>query len=137
VRRLAFLLAHHYPEEYDRCYRVGRVHVCARCAGLYPALFATLGLALRGQLATVRAEWAVLYLLPLPALFSWARRRLTGAPGSNPVATLTGVLLGIALGRGLFLYLRDPRAPAFWVQLAGLAAVVVAVELLRAIRRAP
>ena len=129
MRRLAFLLAHHFPDEYDRCYRLGRVHICARCAGLYPALVATVVLALTGPLATMRAEWAVLFALPLPAVVSWGRRRLYGASGSNPVATLTGALLGLALGRGLVRYLRDPHAPAFWAQLGGLAVIVVAVEV--------
>jgi uncharacterized membrane protein len=130
VGLLDFLLAHHHPEEYDRCYAVGGAHVCARCAGLYPALALMLALQLQGLIPEVRAEWAVLFLLPLPAVFSWARRRLTGAAGSNPVATVTGVLLGVALGRGIYLYLRDHAAVAFWAQAAGLAVVVLTVEIL-------
>ncbi len=127
---LDFLLAHHRPEEYDRCYRIGGLHLCARCAGLYPALLLVLGLQLAGRLDTVRAEWAVLFLLPLPAVFSWARRRLTGAAGSNPVSTVTGALLGVALGRGIYLYLHDHRSVAFWALAAGLVVVVLTVELL-------
>ena len=125
-----FLLAHHRPEEYDRCYALGGVHLCARCAGLYPVLALVLGLQLAGVVGAVRAEWAVLYLLPVPAVFSWARRRLTGAAGSNPVSTLTGALLGVALGRGLYLYLRDHRSVAFWALAGGLVVVVLTVELL-------
>ena len=100
---LDFFLAHHRPDEYDRCYAVGGLHLCARCVGLYPALALLLALQLTGVVGAVRAEWAVLYLLPLPAIFSWARRRLTGAAGSNPVSTVTGALLGVALGRGIFI----------------------------------
>jgi hypothetical protein len=130
VGLLDFLLAHHRPEEYDRCYALGGVHLCARCAGLYPALALLLALQLTGIVGPIRAEWAVLYLLPVPAIFSWARRRLTGAAGSNPVATVTGVLLGVALGRGIFLYLHDHGSVAFWAQAAGLVVVVLTVELL-------
>jgi hypothetical protein len=127
---LDFLLAHHAPAEYDRCYRLGGLHFCARCTGLYPALLLVLGLQLAGVVETVRTEWAVLFLLPVPAVFSWARRRLTGAAGSNPVSTVTGALLGIALGRGIYIYLRDHRSVPFWAQAAGLVVVVLTVELL-------
>ena len=34
-----FWLSHHHPDEYDRCYAVAGVHVCARCLGTYPVLF--------------------------------------------------------------------------------------------------
>jgi hypothetical protein len=127
---LDLLLAHHRPAEYDRCYRIGGLHLCARCAGLYPALLLVLGLQLTGGVDSLRAEWAVLFLLPVPAIFSWARRRLTGAAGSNPVSTLTGALLGVALGRGIYLYLRDHRSVAFWALAAGLVVVVLTVESL-------
>jgi hypothetical protein len=129
------LLAHHGPEEYDRCYLVGRVHLCARCAGLYPALALMLALEISGVVRDVRVEWALLYVLPLPAVVSWARRRLAGASGSNPLATVTGALLGIALGRGIFLYLENRASPCFWSQAAGLALAVVLVETVRWLRR--
>ena len=132
---LDFLLAHHRPEEYDRCYELGGQHFCARCAGLYPALLLVLGLQLGGVVGAVRAEWAVLFLLPVPAIFSWARRRLTGAAGSNPFATVTGALLGVALGRGLFLYLHDHGSVAFWAQAAGLVVVVLTVETLARLKK--
>jgi hypothetical protein len=127
---LDFLLAHHRPEEHDRCYAVGGLHLCARCAGLYPALALVLALQLTGVVGTIRAQWAVLYLLPMPAIFSWARRRLTGSAGSNPVSTVTGALLGVALGRGIFVYLHDHGSVAFWAQAAGLVVVVLTVEIL-------
>jgi len=133
--RLGFLLAHHHPAEYDRCYRVGRVRLCARCSGLYPALLLVLALELAGGLETPRLEWVILYGLPLPALYTWARRRLAAARDSNPVATVTGALLGIALGQGLCLYFRDPGSPRFWAQALGLVACVVLVESLARRRR--
>jgi hypothetical protein len=135
MRDIGFLLAHHRPEEHDRCYKIGAVRLCARCAGLYPALAAMLALQLSGVLGPPRADWAVVFLLPLPALVSWGRRRLFGAPGSNPVSTLTGALLGIALGRSLHLYLRDPASVWFWAQIGGLTLVVLVVEIARLLER--
>jgi hypothetical protein len=136
VSALAFLLSHHRPEEYDRCYRVGPLRLCARCSGLYPTLAVMLVLQHCGFLGEPRLEWVLLYLLPLPALWSWARRRLWGIPGSNPMATCTGVMLGIALGRGLYRHLVNPCSPQILLQFLGLAASVVTVELLRRRRRA-
>jgi hypothetical protein len=133
--RLGFLLAHHDPAEYDRCYRLGGVRLCARCCGLYPALALVLALELAGGFTALRLEWAILYGLPLPALCTWARRRLAGVAGSNPVATVTGALLGVALGRGLFLYFRDPASPRFWIQALGLGLCVLVVEILARLRR--
>jgi hypothetical protein len=43
----------------------------------------------------------------------------------------TGTVLGISLGRSLWLYFRDPRCPVFWVQMVLLAASVLAFEILR------
>ena len=41
-----YLLSHHEPEEFDRCYapsvRGRRVHLCARCCGVYPGIAAGL-----------------------------------------------------------------------------------------------
>jgi hypothetical protein len=135
VGALDFLLAHHRPDEYDRCYAVGAVHLCARCAGLYPALLLLLALQLTGLVGSLRAEWAVLFLLPVPAVFSWARHRLTGAAGSNPIATVTGALLGVALGRGIFLYLHDHGSVAFWAQASGLVVAVLTVETLARLKK--
>lgn len=135
MRRLAFFLAHHHPDEYDRCYRLGPLRLCARCTGLYPAMIVMLVLQARGVIAAPRAEWVLLYALPLPAVVSWTRRRLLGVTGSNPVTTLSGALLGVALGRGLFVYFADPRAPVFWAQIAGLTVAVIAVEIMRRVRR--
>ena len=41
-----FLLAHHWPDQLDRCYQAWianrPVWFCSRCCGVYPALFAAL-----------------------------------------------------------------------------------------------
>ncbi|MHB9287756.1 DUF2085 domain-containing protein [Halobacteriales archaeon Cl-PHB] len=98
-----YVFSHHPPSEYDRCYAPvvfgRRVRLCARCSGVYPGIAGGLaaGLGLDGMLTSL-----VLVLgLPLPALVDWALTAFTDRRGSNPVRTLTGLLLGYAYGLGL------------------------------------
>ena len=133
-----FLLAHHWPEEYERCYRVAGLWVCARCLGLYPSLAFMLAFQVSGWVTEVPLEPLFLYALPLPALISWTRHRVWHAQGSKPVSTITGAVLGVGLGRGLYLHLRDPWCTPFVLQCCLLAAWVLAVEapfLLRRLRQ--
>jgi hypothetical protein len=73
--------------------------------------------------------------LTLPALVDWAVGRFRPASGSNAVRTLTGVLLGVALGRSLFIHVQKPL-PAALLWQAGLV-VGVALPVLLATSRGP
>jgi uncharacterized membrane protein len=131
-----FWLSHHPPEEYNRTYLLGGVRVCARCLGTYPVLLAVMmGLfAVRAPLAW---RWDVpgVLGLTLPALVDWAVGRFRPARGSNAVRTLTGVLLGVALGRSLFVHVQKPL-PAVLVWQAALV-VGVALPVLLVAPRGP
>ena len=121
-----FWLSHHFHEEMGRCYRFGSVHVCARCLGTYPVL----AVGLMAQFIAHAPLWHPLDLpagvaLVLPATLDWAWGRFRPRSGSNPWRTLTGVLLGMGLGRSLFIHLQRP-----WpVLLATQAAVVTLLGL--------
>ena len=121
-----FWLSHHHEDEYNRTYLLGGVRVCARCLGTYPVLVAVMvGLfAVRAPLAW-RWDVPVVLGLTLPALVDWAVGRFRPASGSNAVRSLTGVLLGVALGRSLFVHLQKPLPPMLVWQ----AALVMAVAL--------
>ncbi len=129
-----FWLSHHHAEEYNRTYLLGGVRVCARCLGTYPVLLAVLvGLfAVRAPLVW-RWDVPVVLGLTLPALVDWAVGRFRPARGSNVVRTLTGVLLGVALGRSLFIHVQRPL-PAALLWQAGLVAVVALPVLLATFR---
>jgi uncharacterized membrane protein len=103
ARTRPFLLSHHSPAEYDRCYapvvRGRTVRLCARCAGIYPGIVAGLW-AFVGAPAPLRGV-ALVAVLPLPALLDWGASALTAWRGSNPGRTATGVLLGYGYGLGL------------------------------------
>ncbi len=121
-----FWLSHHRPDEYHRTYAVGGVRVCARCAGLYPTMFAGLAAQLALHAPLDGPFDPVLALaLPLPALADWAVGHLRPAAGSNAQRTATGVLLGISLARTLFVHFVRP----FHVLLLAQALLVTAVAL--------
>lgn len=129
-------LSHHRASEAHRTYVLGGVAVCARCLGTYPVLACVLGLLFLFR-APLQWWWdlpAVL-ALTLPALVDWARGRLRPEGGSNAVRTLTGVLLGGALGRSLYVHLQAPLPAVLLAQGALVTAVALPVIVV-ALRRA-
>lgn len=127
-----FLLSHHLPSNFDRCYSVrlfGRdVHLCARCSGIYPGILA--GLLAFPLVPSVFTSIVVVALLPIPALVDWSVTAFTSRAGYNPVRTATGLLLGYAYGLGLsHLFAgHDLRVLAIGVVYAVIAATLIARE---------
>ncbi len=121
-----FWLSHHHDDELHRTYALGGARVCARCLGVYPVMFAGIALQI-AQRAPLQwpGSWDVVVAigLLLPALIDWAVGRFRPHWGSNAVRTVTGVLLGIALARTLYVHLRDPLPPLLLAQ-AGLVLLV-------------
>lgn len=106
-------LAHHFPEDYDRCVRIGRTHVCRRCLVLYPLAAAVMLLALG---AGVDRSWLELALvvLPLPAVVELVLEQfgvLSYAPRRQVAVT---VPLAVGLGSGFAVYLDDQTNRVFW-----------------------
>jgi uncharacterized membrane protein len=133
-------LAHHRRDQLERCLLVPlgggrRLALCARCLGLYPAL--ALALLLQGWLRlgpAGTADWVLVLSGVFPALFDWGLSWLGRRRGSNALRLATGVMLGLSLGRGFWLYFRDPRCEVFWVQLGLLVFGALAFELVRRLR---
>lgn len=131
ARTRGFLLSHHLPGERYRCYSPRpfgrRVHICARCAGIYPGIAA-------GALAAMFApspltQFALIALLPGPALVDWTVTSLTDRRGYNVVRTATGALLGYGYGLGLArLASGDVRVLGIGAAYALAAGVLLAVE---------
>lgn len=106
-------LAHHYPEDYDRCVVIGRSHVCRRCLALYPLMFVVLGFCLAIQPGRT-AELVALAVLSLPAVIELVLEQL-GVLRYSPrrqVAVTLGLAVG--LGAGLAVYLDDQLDGTFW-----------------------
>ena len=132
-----FWLSHHPAEELDRTYPIAGVRVCARCLGTYPVLLAAIAAQFRAHAPLQWAwdvPWAVLLLLP--ALVDWSVGRFRPHLGYNAWRTSTGVLLGLALGRTLYVHFQRPLPTALVLQAALIGAVAVPVLLLSARRRA-
>src|SRR5438270_6060583 len=98
--RMPMWLSHHYPEDYDRCVRVGNRYICRRCLVLYPVAFLAMALALAGARWPKSLDSVLLVVLPLPAVAEFVLEHL-GAIGYRPrfQAAVT-VPLGVALGVG-------------------------------------
>jgi hypothetical protein len=93
-------LAHHSPEHLDRCVRVGRHHVCRRCAVLYPvAVLSAVAVLVFDPPQTVMV--LALWVLPIPMVLEWVAEHLGGwrySPARQVVVTAVGApALGVAL----------------------------------------
>jgi hypothetical protein len=81
-------------------------------------------------------EWRVGVGLLLPALADWCVGRLSPSSGSNSWRLLTGGLLGLGLGRALYLHLAIRPFPAVLLWQLGLSlAVAVSAWFYAAFRR--
>lgn len=129
ARARPFLLSHHLPAEYDRCYapvvRGRTIRVCARCAGIYPGILVGIWAAFAAP--DPLGHVLLVAVLPLPALLDWSLDALTPWKGSNPGRTGTGFLLGVGYGLGLVhLFVRGTLAVvAVGVGYGTLAAVLL------------
>lgn len=125
-----FWLSHHHPDEWDRCYLVGPVRVCARCLGVYP----TLAVAVVAQVAFGApldhpGDLPFVLGLTAPATLDWAFGRFRPHALTNLWRTFTGVVLGLALGRSLFIHLQRPFPVVLLLQMVLVTAVAAPVIL--------
>ncbi len=127
-------LAHHYPEDYDRCLVIGRSHVCRRCLALYPLAIVVLGVCIVARPGRT-TEIVALAVLSLPAVVELVLEQLGAiryAPRRQVGVTL---LLAVGLGAGFAVYLDDQLDPIFWLIVVGYTAVCLVAVLLGRRRR--
>src|SRR5215510_7346300 len=110
----ALLLSHHPPNQYDRCFRIGRHHVCRRCAVLYPLAFAVALASLLGAHWPEAWDRTLLYLLPLPVTLEFLIERFGGIRYHAGRQLAVTLLAAPALGRGFARYWAHPGDRLFW-----------------------
>jgi hypothetical protein len=129
-------LAHHSPEEYDRCVAVGRTYVCRRCLVLYPITFAVLMLARAGVRWPTSLDALLILSLSLPTVAEFVLEHIgliRFRPRRQDALTIpAGVALGVSFDR----YLRDHTDLLFWAtavaySVVGFAAVQLGARLAR------
>ena len=125
-----FWLSHHRVDELDRCWKLGGVYLCARCLGTYPILFAAIAAQLRLHAPLSHPlDLPIALGLLAPALADWAFGRFHPHAFGNPWRTFTGILLGLALGRTLFIHLQRPLPVSLLLQMALVTGVATPVIL--------
>ena len=134
---LVLFLSHHAPEQYDHCWRLGPLPICARCTGVYPiALVLLVPQLMRTFTLAPTDPWLVL-TFPLPAVIEFLGEQLRWWPGNNAARILTGLPLGVALSRLFVRYFAHPADPLFWGIVAvygGICGVTAAWELRKRFR---
>ena len=129
-------IAHHYPEDYDRCVVVGRSHVCRRCLALYPIAFAVMVLALAGVRWPTDLDPWLLVALPLPSVVEFVLEHV-GVIDYQPVRQVVLTIpLAVALGVGFARYLRHPADLLFWGVVVGYSAIGIVATVIGSRRRA-
>jgi len=79
-------------------------------------------------------DWWLVLGGSAPGLLDWGAGVIDPASGSNARRLITGILLGGALGRSLWLYFGDPRHEIFWVQVMLVIFTCLAVLTVKRIR---
>jgi hypothetical protein len=125
-------LSHHYPEDYDRCLRVGSRYVCRRCLVLYPVALVAMALALAGARWPKSLDPVLLVVLPLPGVTEFVLEHV-GVIGYRPrLQAAATVPLGAALGVGFERYLHRHTDPLFWGMVVLYGAICFASALIGA-----
>ena len=114
MRRTPMWLSHHWPEDYDRCVRLGHTHVCRRCLWFYPVCFGVMALSLAGFGWPVALDPWILWLTAIPVVDERWLVHLGRISYSPTRQVALSVLVAPAVGRGLARYLRHPGDRLWW-----------------------
>ncbi len=107
-------LSHHWPDQYDRCARVGRRHVCRRCLVMYPVAVVAAVVASVGPWWPRDLDVWLIPLLPLPAVVDFIVDNLGLVRYSARRQAALTAIGAVAAGAGYVRYLDRPGDPVVW-----------------------
>ena len=122
-------LAHHHPDQYERCVTFGTLHVCRRCLVLYPlAVLCAVVVLLTDPPPTLLI--AAMWLLPAPVMAEWVGEHLGHLSHSPRRQVVLTALAAPALGAALAWHATSPfelaaLAPMTTWAIVGLAAALL------------
>lgn len=124
--RVDILLTHHGTHQLDRCIKVGRAYLCARCAGMYPALAIGLWMTLSGS-PDLELGAPFAYGMSAVGVTAWGIERLRPVRfvRANLARAFFGAVLGLGIGAMLGRHFREPFAPAVVGQIVLIASLAV------------
>ena len=110
-------LSHHWPDQHgERCFKVGRTHVCTRCASLYPLGIIVAILALAGiPLWPDSWDIAAIFIFAMPGTIAYVGEALDIFSYNRKAQVLATLITATAFGKGLSYELADRWSPEFWL----------------------
>jgi hypothetical protein len=131
----ALALSHHWPDQHDRCIKVGERHICRRCAVLYPITIAVLLLGLAGVRWPITVDHVLLFLLPFPLVVDYVAEHIGAITYNARRQIITTAIAAPALGTAFVRYVAHESDPLFW-QVVGIYAATCFVAFLISQKRA-
>lgn len=131
ARHSPLWLTHHWPEQHERCIRLGPVKVCRRCTVLYPLAILVAVVAVLSE-PPAGVLLGAMWLAPLPMSLEWVAEHVGFARHSPMRLVTTTAIASAGFGAALAAHLVQPfdldaLAPmATHATVCGVAAVVAA-----------
>lgn len=128
-------LSHHWPEHQDRCFVIGRRHVCRRCAVLYPLVVLAAAVAVTLDPPRTLAL-ALMWTLPVPMTLEWVAEHRGAIRYSPARQAALSAIAAVGLGVALAAHLVQPFDPDALAPVATHATICAVSAVLAARRRA-
>ncbi|MBP6871338.1 MAG: DUF2085 domain-containing protein [Bacteroidales bacterium] len=114
------VLSHHPPCQYNRTFTLCRVRFCVRCTGILA------GILLWAIVFSVKdlpfyLTFITGFLFPLPAILNFTLNELGKRKNSNSKRTITGILMGLAIGMAIGFFITN----RFWPGIAIIAWIIL------------
>lgn len=105
-----YVLSHHLPKDYDRCFVVGKTHLCSRCSGIFAGIL--FGALLYHFSILNQYYFYFIAFFPVFMLIDWFLTKKQKFKSTNMIRAGTGFLCGQAYYLGVVLFINNfPNIP--------------------------